>query len=408
MTRPATAVRVIRFIDSTNEKARDPMKKASIVSLVVLTLALMGCTPPMPPEVKAALADKYVTCVDGPLTVSAHPDNAEILSLWADSYSANCKNSQVQVLEFGVPVDLVIAGRFEPTAFCASDVKIPVGLDGVVATATIEGIQNIVFSPELLNRVLLGQVATWQDPELVALNPEIVFPDLPLQVVPSGSISEVEALNSWMAQETGGTWQSVAPSPERNIDGLMTEGSFGITNLANAAFNSLSVIEMQLSASEESLYPEAAGVDSAGTQMVLSESGTEYVATIDPTLEPIASEGTDEAATPWHGVSQTSLTICQGPNQLASKAFAKYVLRLDSQGEFVAAGHNQVAEQIRQQLLEIVSVGLPEPSIPPTDAPEEEIVIEEPIEEATDMPSEEPIEEPLEEVTDAATPEPTS
>ena len=404
MTRPATAVRVIRFIQSTNEKARDPMKKASTISFVVLTLALMGCTPPMPPEVKAALADKYVTCVDGPLSVSAHPDNAEILGLWADSYSANCKNSQVQVLEFGAPVDVVIAGRFEPTAFCTPDIKIPVGLDGVVATATVEGIENIVFSPELLNRVLLGQVATWQDPELISLNPEIVFPDLPLQVVPSGSVSEVEALNAWMAQATDGTWQPVATSPERNIDDLMTEGSVGLTNLANATFNSLSVIEMQLPASEESLYPEAAGVDSAGTQMVLSESGAEYVATIDPTLEPIASEGTDEAATPWHGVAQTSLTICQGSNQLAAKAFAKFVLRLDSQGEFVAAGHNQVAEQIRQQLLEIVSVGLPEPTIPPSDAPEEELVTEEPIEDPTDMPSEEPIEE----VTDAATPEPTS
>jgi hypothetical protein len=184
----------------------------------------------------------------------------------------------------------------------------------------------------------------------------------------------------------------------------MTEGSVGITNLANATFNALSVIEMQLPESEESLYPEAAGVDSAATQMVLSESGAEYVATIDPTLEPIASEGTDDAATPWQGVAQTSLTICQGPNQLASKAFAKYVLRLDSQGEFVASGHNQVSEQIRQQLLEIVSVGLPEPSIPPTDAPEEEIFIEEPTEDPTDVPSE----EPLEEVTDAATPEPTS
>jgi hypothetical protein len=403
MTRPANAVRVIRLIDSTNAKARDQMKKASTISFVILTLALMGCTPPMPPEVKAAIADKYVTCVDGPLSVSAHPDNAEILSLWVDSYSANCKNSQVQVLEFGAPVDVVIAGQFEPTAFCTADIKIPVGLDGVVATATVEGIENIVFSPELLNRVLLGQVATWQDPELVALNPEILFPDLPLQVAPSGSVSEVEALNAWMAQETGGTWQPITPSPERNIDELSTEGSVGITNLANATFNALSVIEMQLPESEESLYPEAAGVDSAATQMILSESGAEYVATIDPTLEPIASEGTDDAATPWHGVSQTSLTICQGPNQLASKAFAKYVLRLDSQGEFVAAGHNQVSEQIRQQLLEIVSVGLPEPSIPPTDAPEEELVIEEPTEEPTDIPSEEPIEE----VADAATPEPT-
>ncbi len=364
----------------------------------------MGCTPPMPPEVKAALADKYVTCVDGPLTVSAHPDNAEILNLWVESYSVNCTNSKVQVVDYGSPTDVVVAGKSELTTFCTTELKFPVGLDGVVVTATVEGIENIVFSPELLNKVLLGQVATWQDPELAALNPEIVFPDVPLQVVQSGAATEVEALNTWMAEVTAGSWQPISAPAERAIDDLMLEGTVGITTMAYATFNSLAITELLVPASEESLYPEAAGVDSAGTQMVLANSGTELVATIDPTLEPVASEGTDDAATPWHGVAQTALTICQGPNQLASKAFAKYVLRLDSQGEFVAAGHNQVPEQIRQQILEVVSVGLPEPSIPPTDAPEEEIVIEEPVEDPTDMPSE----EPLEEVTDAATPEPTS
>jgi hypothetical protein len=358
----------------------------------------------MPPEVKAALADKYVTCVDGPLTVSAHPDNADILSLWVDSYSANCANSKVQVVEFGSPTDVVLAGKFESTTFCTTDLKFPVGLDGVVVTATVEGIENIVFTPELLNKVLLGQVATWQDPELAALNPEIVFPDVPLQVVQSGSVSEIETINSWMAEVTAGSWQPLSAPAERVLDDLALEGTVGITTMAYATFNSLGVTELLVPASEESLYPEPAGVDSAGTQMVLADSGTELVATIDPTIEPVASEGTDDAATPWQGVAQTSLTICQGPNQLASKGFAKYALRLDSQGEFVAVGRNQIPEQLRLQILEVVSVGLPEPSIPPTDAPEEEIFIEEPTEDPTDVPTE----EPLEEVTDAATPEPTS
>lgn len=408
MARTAIAMRAIFFTTSVNEKVWDPMKKSSTIGFLVFTLALMGCTPPMPPEVKAVIADKYVTCVDGPLTVSAHPDNVEILSMWTDSYSANCKSSQIQILEFGEPADVVLAGRFEPAEFCIPEIKIPVGLDGVVVTAAVEGIENIVLTPELLNRILVGEVANWNDPELSELNLEMQFPDIPLRVVQSGSVSEVEGLNAWMMQATGGSWKPVPATLERDLTELGAEGTVGITSLANATLNSLSVTEILLPSSEDSLYAEPAGVDSAGTQMVLSESGPEYVATVDPTLEPIPSEGTDVAAPPWQGISQTSLTICQGPNQLAAKAFAKFVLRIDSQGEFVSLGHNKIADSMRYKLIEIVSVGLPEPSIPPTDAPEEEVtdelLEEEPLDESTDLPTEELIEE---EATEGATPEST-
>jgi hypothetical protein len=73
----------------------------------------------------------------------------------------------------------------------------------------------------------------------------------------------------------------------------------------------------------------------------------------------------------------------------------------------ITYGFSETPEQIRLAGVDAVSQGLPEPTIPPSDAPEE-VVTEEPDVEPTEMPSEETVEEPLEEVTDAATPEPTS
>jgi hypothetical protein len=70
----------------------------------------------------------------------------------------------------------------------------------------------------------------------------------------------------------------------------------------------------------------------------------------------------------------------------------------------IVSGFTELPEQIRTAGVAAVSAGLPEPTVPPSDAPEAEVPTEFPSDEPTEFPSE----EPLEEETDAATPEPTS
>ena len=125
-------------------------------------------------------------------------------------------------------------------------------------------------------------------------------------------------------------------------------------------------------------------------------------AELDPSLPAIPAAGNDVASLPWQAVNQFTISVCSGANEMAGRAFARYALRLDSQGSMTTFGFTETPEQVRLVAVDAVSQGLPEPTIPPSDAPEE-VVTEEPLEEVTDMPSE----EPMEEVTDAATPEPT-
>ena len=69
---------------------------------------------------------------------------------------------------------------------------------------------------------------------------------------------------------------------------------------------------------------------------------------------------------------------------MAGRAFARYALRLDSQGVMIASGFTETPEQIRLAGVTAVSQGLPEPTIPPSGAPEEVL------EEETEMASPEP------------------
>jgi hypothetical protein len=134
---------------------------------------------------------------------------------------------------------------------------------------------------------------------------------------------------------------------------------------------------------------------------------------LDPSLPAIPAAGNDVASLPWQALNQFTISVCSGANEMAGRAFARYALRLDAQGAMTTYGFTETPEQIRTVGVTAVSEGLPEPTIPPSDAPEaevptEESLDEEPLEDPTEMPEEELLEEDTEEVTDAATPEPTS
>jgi hypothetical protein len=121
---------------------------------------------------------------------------------------------------------------------------------------------------------------------------------------------------------------------------------------------------------------------------------------LDPALVPIPPAGSDVALEPWQALNQFTITVCSGANEMAGRAFARFVLRLDSQGVMIVSGFTELPEQIRTAGIAAVSEGLPEPSAPPEGSIETG---------PTEFPSDEPLEETLEEeVTDAATPEPTS
>ena len=76
---------------------------------MVLTLSISACTPPMPPEFQAELAERYVTCVSGEIAISTVPELAEITQAWVDGLSENCSDLSATIIgavdESEIPVD---------------------------------------------------------------------------------------------------------------------------------------------------------------------------------------------------------------------------------------------------------------------------------------------------------------
>ena len=387
----------------------------NVIALAVVALSISACTPPMPPEFKADLAERYVTCVPGEIAISTVPELAEVTQEWADGISENCSDLSGTivdpVVDVDTPVDVFITAPGQ-TPTCNAAASSPIGIDAVAVAVTEEGLDGVIFSPALLHRALSGGMTSWADPELQELNPDLELTDTPVILRASARPQDIAVLSDWMGRLDSAGWPS-APNglvPDAAFDKdaviieLETEGTISVVPASLVTNNSLQSVSIQTSPDLEPVYLNTDTVISAGTQMTATTSGSIVTAALDPALAPTPPAGSDVALEPWQALNQFTITVCSGTNEMAGRAFARFVLRLDSQGVMIVSGFTELPEQIRTAGVAAVSEGLPEPTIPPSDAPEAEVPTEFPSDDPTEFPSD----EPMEEVTDAATPEPTS
>ena len=369
----------------------------------------------MPPEFKADLAERYVTCSPGEIAISTVPELAEVTQAWVDGISENCGDMSAAIIDpvvdVDTPVDVFITAPGQ-TPTCTAATSSPVGIDAVAVSVTVDGLDGVIFSPALLHRALSGGMTSWADPELQELNPDIELSESPVVLRASARPQDLSVLNDWMSRIDPAGWPG-APSglvadaafdAEAVITELETEGTISVVPASLVTNNSLQSVSIQTSPELDPVYLNVDTVISAGTQMTATTSGSIVTAALDPALAPVPAPGNDVAQEPWQALNQFTITVCSGANEMTGRAFARYALRLDSQGVMITSGFTELPEQIRTAGIAAVSEGLPEPSIPPSDAPADVAPTEFPSDEPTEMPSE----EPMEEVTDAATPEPTS
>lgn len=387
----------------------------NVLGLAIVALLISACTPPMPPEFKADLAERYVTCVPGEIAISTVPELGEVTQAWADGISESCADLSGTIIDpvvdVDTPVDVFITASGQ-TPTCTPAASSPIGIDAVAVAVTVEGLDGVIFSPALLHRALSGGMTSWADPELQDLNPDLELTDTPVILRAPARSQDIAALNDWMGRLDPAGWPG-APSglvadaafdAELVITELEIEGTISVVPASLVTNNSLQSVSIQTSPDLEPVYLNTDTVISAGTQMTATASDSIVTAALDPALAPVPPAGSDVALEPWQALNQFTITVCSGANEMAGRAFARYVLRLDSQGVMIVSGFTELPEQIRTAGVDAVSKGLPEPSIPPTDAPTDVAPTDFPSDEPTEMPSE----EPMEEVTDAATPEPTS
>jgi phosphate transport system substrate-binding protein len=196
-------------------------------------------------------------------------------------------------------------------------IELPVVLIGIVPIYNVPDVhQELRLSGEVLAGIFLGDVKTWNAPQIVKLNPEITLPNLPIQVInrPAGKGSNyvftdfLSKVSSKFRAQLG-----VTPSPKWPV-GTPAERSSDMADKVKNSPGSIGYVEYQYAVKGH--IPQAAVLNPAGKFAKAS-------------IESISAACKEVEAPRWNSFS-ASLTNTPGADSYPITSFTWIYLRMKS------------------------------------------------------------------------------
>ena len=327
----------------------------------------------MPPEVKAALSEEVSPCVaDGDLTIKVPVQYQDLIQVFADDYMGECANSTVTVITDNSPVDISFSDLESPDN-CEVVAGGPVGYDAASIVYTQSSVAEVDLKLKTLSELLSGAITDWADPKLVADNPTADLTSTPLKLQPSTYGPALAALNSWGHNADSANWKdstALKPVDVLDLDAALTsaseENSFTVLPLSVALNNGLTTVSILFAGQT---YPTTADLlatyAATGQLKVVDESAAVIRTNLDPTLPALSADGSDQAASPWQAIYPVNSYICKGSQELAARAFTRFILRTNEQTQNESYNFERLPEEIRLLTAGVIEQGLPTPSATP-------------------------------------------
>ena len=347
------------------------MRKKKVMALFapLVFVFVSACTPPMPPDVLAAIAEQEVTCIPGEVKVGVDAETSPLIQSAIDLYITSCELSTVTLVQDSADADIVI---FDNTAarlpICSTSVAaVPLVVEGAGIALNYSGATSLNFDAEVLSKIYSGQITDWADPAIAAINPESELISLPIVLMgPNLVNSSILSFEQWMKNLGASDFQVKVAQPAETLEQLVesfttTDGALGIFPadlISNNAFTVGSV-----AVPEGSAVFDIETMTSAGTQVKSELNGDVLTATFDPSIAVAAAEGTDSVSIPWQAISWINLAICKPDDvNIGARAFARFLLRQDAQGQFSVLGYAPLEESLRLNAAGIIGKTLPTPT----------------------------------------------
>lgn len=362
------------------------------VPLLVLPAVASACTPPMPPDVLAAVAESQITCHSGDVSVAVPETFAGSMAAVGASLSGVCPEQTVTEVLPGDPAPVYVTSGIptdaERTAFAAeqcpsgSTVVIPAFGYQVTAAFNVIGLEGLLFTPEAVAGVLDGSVTSFEDPLIADANAGYDLTGLPeIQVM---SLAEpqasVEAMTAWLGQQAPNAWtrgtvgtlegSQTFGSTQELIDAMYTsDATFAIMPTTVAVAAGLAPASLPVyPVAEDGSVGEAVGISPDDTQLVKVGAGATTVTldgagtmTASPAIGGIPTpESFDLAASKvvlqegqplagWPVVVIAHAMVCDDPADPLPLSFAQYLVRLAGQGSLEGFGLVPLPEPVRFQ-----------------------------------------------------------
>jgi phosphate transport system substrate-binding protein len=349
------------------------LKKSIAGMLLVITgMGLVACDPPLSPELQAQLADNNINCGNAPISVTAPATLSPVLDQWSLDYASICPTAGFSTTnqDAATKSDLVVSQSPEAPSNCESYLTVPIFAGATVLAASLQGLDGLILDPEAIAKIVNGEITAWDDPSIVALNPQFEPVKLPVNLSTTISRAEADALNSWLSRVAPQAWTGW-PSNFKISDQVFDEnnppqqlyedGGLSFVPFSFASTNSLQTIQIKVDPNSDAVPSSLDYVASGVSQLTLESNASPIIAKLDATREPLPIEGYDKPLAPWQAIVPEYAHACRGGSEADVRSAIRFMLRSSSQASLGNYAFFGIPIEARGSVLALVSQGLPSP-----------------------------------------------
>jgi len=347
-------------------------KPLAAILLVAAGMGVSACNPPLPPELQVELADNSINCGSAPVTISGPTALSPVLDQWGFEYTELCPAAGLSTIidDQTTQTDLVLSSSAEAPPTCNSYLTVPVVAGATVLAVSLQGLDGLILDPQAFAKIVNGEITSWDDPTIVALNPQFEPVSLPVNLSTTISKADAEAIDSWMNRVAPDSWIgwpasfSITDQPfdENNPpQQLYEDGGLSFVPFWFASNNSLQTIQMKVDPNSDAIPSSMEAVASGVSQLTLESKVSPAIAKIDASREPLPVEGFDKPLAPWQAIDAEYIHACEGGSEADVRSAIRFMLRSKSQSTLANYAFFGIPIEMRGLVIELVSQGLPSP-----------------------------------------------
>jgi phosphate transport system substrate-binding protein len=362
-------------------------KVAAFAAAGALTLAACGSGDSGGDSASPAAAGTIggIDCATGTIKASGSSAQKNAMTEWINAYQTACEGATIEYSPSGSS-----AGRADfvnnQVAFAGSDaameseelkqaaarcnaappINVPM-VGGAIALAyNLEGVDNLVLTPEVTAKIFNSEITNWNDPAIAAINSGVTLPDAPIaQFHRSDGSGTTDNFTQWLAAAAPDAWPYEPGGDWTAKGGQGSKGSDGVSASVKSTPNSIGYMELSF---VEVQGLKAASVDNGGGPVVPNaETATAGLANAKLTPNPDAGKGdmtmeldytqTDPSAYPV--LLLTYEIMCETGNDATTlpltRSFLSYTASTEAQGILTQIGYVPLPASLETQVAETVA-----------------------------------------------------
>jgi phosphate transport system substrate-binding protein len=233
-------------------------------------------------------------------------------------------------------------------------VQVPVdlGAEGVVYNMDLPAGTRLHLTGPVIARIFLGQITSWHDPAIKALNPGINLPSAPITVVHRSDGSGTTYIFSNYLSSVDHTWAAKVGTG-KTLNWPVGEGAEGNAGVGSTVYSTpFSIGYVEQAYSQSLLLPFAEIRNQAGRYVIPSTQSVTAAAAQKPNITPTGFSIVNQPGASSYPISGYSwaLVYARQPAQATGQALVSMLDWLTHDGQAYAAANSYVPlpPQIRQ------------------------------------------------------------